>query len=84
MLVKKRRPMLSITARENDILHWASEGKADQEIALILGISFNTVRFHWKNIFSKFNVNGRSYAIAKAICFGIILPEIVRAPYHKW
>ena len=39
--------------REEEILLWASEGKSDEDIADILTINVNTVRFHWKNIFEK-------------------------------
>jgi DNA-binding CsgD family transcriptional regulator len=81
MLSRKRNVMPAVTVRERDVLHWAAEGKTDQEIAIILSISFHTVRFHWKRIFSKLNVNGRSYAITKAIRLNVIVPEIVRTPY---
>lgn len=70
----------SLTEREQEVLYWAAEGKTDQEIALILGITFHTIRFHWRQIFNKLTVHGRGFAITKAIRLGLILPEIVRAP----
>ncbi|WP_432696161.1 helix-turn-helix transcriptional regulator [Marinobacterium sp. YM272] len=70
----------ALTERERDVLYWAAEGKTDQEIALILGITFHTIRFHWRQIFNKLDVHGRSFAIAKSIRFGLVLPEIVRTP----
>ncbi|GAA0685248.1 LuxR family transcriptional regulator [Marinobacterium maritimum] len=81
---QKHVEMPGLTAREHDVLLWAAEGKTDQEIAIILGITFHTVRFHWRQIFRKLNVNGRSYAITKAIRLGLVTPEIVRTPYQKW
>ena len=70
-----------MTGREHDILCWAAEGKSNDEIGLILGISINTVRFHWKNIFDKLDANGRMYAVTKAIRLGLITPRLVHVPY---
>ncbi|PWI34767.1 hypothetical protein DI392_00335 [Vibrio albus] len=83
MLMKEKNNVPSVTEREKDILYWGAEGKTDPEIALILGISVNTVRFHWKSIFTKLNARGRSYAITKSIRLGIIVPELVRSPYQS-
>lgn len=78
MLVRQGSQLPSVTVREHDVLLWAAEGKTDQEIAIILGITFHTVRFHWRQVFAKLNVSGRNYAITKAIRLGIVTPEIVR------
>lgn len=67
-----------ITDREREVLSWAAEGKTDDEISMILDISANTVRFHWKNIFKKLDANGRIYAVAKAIRLQLIMPGIGR------
>lgn len=82
MLIK-RHPVPVFTNREQEVLYWAAEGKTDPELAAILGITVNTVRFHWKNTFRKLNVHGRSYAITKAIRLGIIVPEIVSISYRN-
>lgn len=74
---------VKITRRENEILCWAAEGKTDDEIATILNISANTIRFHWKNIFTKLEANGRIYAITKAIRLQLIIPGFIGAPYQK-
>ncbi|WP_020680264.1 autoinducer binding domain-containing protein [Marinobacterium rhizophilum] len=81
---QKRGEIPQLTEREHDVLLWAAEGKTDQEIAIILGITFHTVRFHWRQIFRKLDVKGRSYAITKSIRLGLVTPEIVRAPYQHW
>ena len=73
----------AVSRREHDILSWGAEGKTDEEISVILNISVNTVRFHWKNIFRKLAANGRIYAIAKAIRQHIITPASMSAPYQK-
>jgi DNA-binding NarL/FixJ family response regulator len=58
---------VSLTAREREILIWVKEGKGTWDIASILGISENTVRFHLKNIFQKLNASSRTQAIAVAL-----------------
>lgn len=73
----------SLTERETEILHWAAEGKTDEEIALITNITQNTVRFHWKNIFKKLEAYGRVYAITKALRLNLITPALVIPPYQK-
>ena len=72
-----------ITQRESEVLCWASEGKTDEEIATILNLSLNTVRFHWKKIFRKLEANGRIYAITKAIRLHLITPALISNPYQK-
>lgn len=83
MLMKEKNNIPVVTDREKDILYWGAEGKTDPEIAIILSISVNTVRFHWKSIFSKLRARGRSYAVTKSIRLGIIVPELVQPPYHS-
>jgi DNA-binding CsgD family transcriptional regulator len=78
LTIKSARAALS--TREHDILSWGAEGKTDPEIGIILTITVNTVRFHWKNIFRKLGVNGRTYAIAKALRQQIITPASIRTP----
>ena len=56
-----------LTAREREILLWVKEGKNNWEIASILDITPDTVKFHLKNIYQKLNVANRSQAIAAAL-----------------
>jgi DNA-binding CsgD family transcriptional regulator len=81
LIIKAARAALS--TREHDVLSWAAEGKTDEEISLILGITSRTVRFHWTNIFRKLAANGRTYAITKAVRQHIISPASVRPPCQK-
>jgi DNA-binding CsgD family transcriptional regulator len=81
LIIKSARAVLS--TREHDILSWGAEGKTDPEIGVILNITVNTVRFHWKNIFRKLAANGRTYAITKALRQQIITPASVRTPYRN-
>ena len=72
--------LINLSPRECEVLHWASEGKADVDIADILTITTNTVRFHWKNIFFKLSANSRTLAISKALRLSLINPEYIIHP----
>lgn len=71
-----------LTPRERDVLLWAAENKSDTDIGHILDVSAATVRFHWKNIFSKLEVSGRLPAVMKALQYGLITPQIIATPYQ--
>ncbi|MDH4163241.1 MAG: response regulator transcription factor [Nitrospirota bacterium] len=73
-LGEKKGPIASLTAREIEILIWLKDGKSIGEIAGILKISNDTVKFHLKKIYSKLNANGRMQAIAIAIEHKLIHP----------
>jgi transcriptional regulator EpsA len=60
-----RKPVMNISERENEILHWVGMGKTNAEIGMILDISHNTVKNHLKKIFEKLSVSSRAQAIAK-------------------
>ena len=51
-----------LSPREWEVLTHASRGATNTEIALQLGVSENTVRFHLKNIYIKINVTNRTEA----------------------
>lgn len=68
---------VALTTREKEILLWAAEGKSDPVIADIVGISYATVRYHMNNIFKKLGANERTFAVVKAIRYGLILPSYV-------
>ncbi len=55
-----------LTDRETEILTLMSKGKSYSNIAELLGISKDTVRFHIKNIYIKLQVNSKADAIEKA------------------
>jgi two-component system response regulator NreC len=59
--------IVSLTSREKEILLWVKDGKSTWEIASILGISQDTVKFHLKNVFQKLNTTSRSQTIAIAL-----------------
>ena len=56
-----------LTEQEKKVLTLVSEDKVDKEIADMLSISRETVRFHFKNIYGKLHVHSKHGAVAKAI-----------------
>jgi DNA-binding NarL/FixJ family response regulator len=61
-----------LTPRELLILNEVVKGLANKQIADVLGISENTVKWHLKNILAKLCVADRAEAVAVAIQRGII------------
>ena len=55
-------PVEELSTREWEVLAHAARGHTNNEIAQLLGVSENTVRFHLKNIYSKINVTNRTEA----------------------
>ena len=72
--ITAERPQLS--AREQECLLWAAEGKTAWETGQILGISERTAIFHLKNAATKLNVSSRQHAVARAISLGLIVPQL--------
>lgn len=61
-----------LTKREVECLRWASIGKTDKEISLILSRSHATVRFHIQNAGEKLDAVNRSQTIFKAAQLGYL------------
>lgn len=61
-----------LTKREVECLRWASFGKTDREISLILSRSHATVRFHIQNAGEKLHAVNRSQTIFKAAQLGFL------------
>ncbi|MGO4713420.1 response regulator [Bradyrhizobium sp. 2TAF24] len=58
---------LGLTAREGEVLAWLSKGKANRDIAQILGLSPRTVDKHLEQIYAKLGVENRTAAAAMAV-----------------
>ncbi len=61
-----------VTQRERQILLWVREGKSNQEIAAVLGISPLTVKNHVQKILRKLGASNRAHAVAEAIALGLL------------
>ncbi len=64
---KNAQQAYDLSKRENEILHLLTEGYSIKLIAYELGIAYETVRSHLKNIYSKLYVNCGKEAIAKVL-----------------
>ena len=60
-------PNPELTEREIDILKLIKNGLDDRQIAVKLGMRYNTVLYHTKNIHEKFRVHSRRELIIKAL-----------------
>lgn len=65
---------IKLTDRERECLTWTAKGKTTWEVARILSIAGETVRFHLKNAMSKLDVYSKHHAVVKAIMQGLIVP----------
>lgn len=54
-----------LTQREVEILQHLARGYQNKEIADLMGIGFDTVRSHLRNIYDKLHVNSRTAAVMK-------------------
>lgn len=61
-----------LSDRERECLFWVSEGKTTDEVALILGVSSNTVNSYITHAIQKLSASNRAMAIATAIRSGIL------------
>jgi DNA-binding CsgD family transcriptional regulator len=69
-----------LTVRETHCLRWIAEGKTDDEVGQVLGISGRTVRFHADNAKKKLGATTRVQAVARAINDSLI--AISSNPLH--
>jgi DNA-binding NarL/FixJ family response regulator len=72
MRLAARQLFEELTQRELLILNKVVKGLANKQIADVLNISENTVKWHLKNILAKLSVADRAEAVAVAIQRGII------------
>jgi LuxR family transcriptional regulator/LuxR family quorum-sensing system transcriptional regulator CciR len=72
------RPQVSLSARESEVLEWASVGKSNDAIATILGISPHTVDTHLRRIFHKLSAFNRTEAVIAGFQSGALTLERYR------
>lgn len=61
-----------LTRRELDVLENLADGLANKQIALALGISEHTVKFHIASVYTKLAVGNRAEAVRTAARLGLI------------
>ena len=60
------------TVREREILELLARSRRDKEIARLLGLSVDGVRYHLRNIYRKLGVSRRGEAVSRARTAGIV------------
>jgi DNA-binding CsgD family transcriptional regulator len=53
-----------VTPRQAEILSLVARGKADKEIADLLGVAPRTIRTHLERLFREYHLSSRSEAVA--------------------
>ena len=61
-----------LSDRESEVLGLLAKGLANKQIALALGISEHTVKFHVSSIYTKLNVTNRTEALRAGLRGGLI------------
>ena len=61
-----------LSTRQLEVAKWLAEGKSAASIAVILGISENSVNFHKKQAFKKWNVTSATQLCVKLAFSGLI------------
>ncbi|HTO84000.1 MAG TPA: response regulator transcription factor [Methylomirabilota bacterium] len=59
-----RDPLEELTEKERVMLTALAKGQTNNELAVDLGISVNTVKFHLRNLYDKLSIRNRSQAVA--------------------
>jgi transcriptional regulator EpsA len=60
-------PSRPLSARESEIVGWLREGKSNDEMAAILGISALTIKNHLQRIYRLLGVGNRAHALARCL-----------------
>lgn len=63
-----------LTIKEREILGLLDRSLSNKEIAMALGLSEQTVKWHLKNLFQKLNGVDRKHAVARARMLGLLGP----------
>jgi DNA-binding NarL/FixJ family response regulator len=62
-----------LTGREAEVLQLLAQGLANKQIALALGISEHTVKFHVSAIYTKLGANNRAEAVSLGVRKGLVV-----------
>jgi DNA-binding NarL/FixJ family response regulator len=77
------RDALGLTPRELELLCHVAEGHSNAQLARMLWVTEQTVKFHLSNIYRKLNVNNRTEASRIAQLRGLLDPApVAPAPEH--
>jgi DNA-binding NarL/FixJ family response regulator len=62
-----------LTEREVEVLGWLAQGLANKQIAVQLGISEHTVKFHVSAIYAKLGATSRTEAVRQGVHRGLVV-----------
>lgn len=79
---RESNELQGLTRRELEILRLVSEGHSNSELAKMLWVTEQTVKFHLSNIYRKLNVSNRTEASRWAQLHGV-LSQAPPAPVHE-
>jgi LuxR family maltose regulon positive regulatory protein len=65
-------PSAILTPKERDILRLMADNLTNKEIGLAMGVSYQTIKWHLKNLFVKLNAGTRRHALDQARLFGLL------------
>ncbi len=71
---------MSTVAAEGDVLYYLSQGRSNKEIARIIGMSPDTVKYRLKSVFRKIGVSRRRDAVRVSAERGLIPEQSLRPP----
>jgi two-component system, NarL family, response regulator YdfI len=66
-------PQEPLTLRESEVLQLLAQGLANKQIAVLLGISEHTVKFHVSSIHSKLGASSRTEAVSIGARLGLVV-----------
>jgi len=66
-------PVEQLTARELQVLQLLARGLPNKQIALQLGISEHTVKFHVSSIYARLGVSSRTEAVRRGVQQGLVV-----------
>lgn len=65
-------PARPLSERERQVMHWLREGKSNEEMAVILGISGLTVKNHLQRLYRLLSVSNRTHAVSRCISLRLL------------
>ena len=67
-----KKEQVKLNKKQLAVLQLLANGMTDKAVAAEMGLSFDTIKYHKKNIFRKLNVNCTIEAVVKAIKLNLI------------
>lgn len=66
------RPLVELTAREQELLRLIAKGLSYEEVAQLTGLRYNTIASYAKELYRKLQVHGRAEAAFEAVQLGLV------------